>query len=76
MGFARTGSTASSPGCHSTAWSGSRVRDVFALHKELLAQSNAPVRPGIDPDASGGPTLKVIDPYGNILRFTQPPSAQ
>ncbi|WP_327721807.1 glyoxalase superfamily protein [Streptomyces sp. NBC_00490] len=52
------------------------VRDVFALHEELLARPNAPVRPGIDPDAPGGPTLQVVDPYGNILRFTQPPSAQ
>lgn len=52
------------------------VRDVYALHKELLAHPNAPVRPGIDPDAPGGPTLRVIDPYGNILRFAQSPSAQ
>ncbi|MEU3313895.1 glyoxalase superfamily protein [Streptomyces sp. NPDC006662] len=52
------------------------VRDVSALHAELLARVNAPVRPGIDPDAPGGPTLQVIDPYGNVLRFAQPPSAQ
>jgi catechol 2,3-dioxygenase-like lactoylglutathione lyase family enzyme len=52
------------------------VRDVSALHEELLARPNAPVSPGIDPDAPGGPTLQVIDPYGNILRFAQPPSAQ
>ncbi|MFI2207469.1 glyoxalase superfamily protein [Streptomyces sp. NPDC020192] len=52
------------------------VHDVSALHKELLARPNAPVRPGIDPEAPGGPTLQVIDPYGNVLRFAQPPSAQ
>ncbi|MDC0771463.1 glyoxalase superfamily protein [Streptomyces sp. HD] len=52
------------------------VRDVSALHKELLARPDVPVRPGIDPDAPGGPTLQVIDPYGNILRFTQSPSEQ
>ncbi|MET8295880.1 glyoxalase superfamily protein [Streptomyces sp. NPDC005180] len=52
------------------------VRDVSALHAELLARANAPVRPGIDRDAPGGPTLQVIDPYGNVLRFAQPPSAQ
>ncbi|MBD0838483.1 glyoxalase superfamily protein [Streptomyces sp. TRM68416] len=52
------------------------VRDVTALHKELLARPNAPVRPGIDPDAPGGPTMHVIDPYGNVLRFAQPSSAQ
>ena len=48
------------------------VRDVSALRKELLAHPTAPVRPGIDPDAPGGQTLQVIDPYGNILRFAQP----
>lgn len=52
------------------------VRDVSALHEELLARPDSPVRPGIDPGAPGGPTLQVIDPYGNILRFAQPPSAQ
>jgi catechol 2,3-dioxygenase-like lactoylglutathione lyase family enzyme len=51
------------------------VRDVPALHKELLARPDAPVRPGIDQDAPGGPTLQVIDPYGNVLRFAQPSSA-
>jgi hypothetical protein len=52
------------------------VRDVSALHKELLARPNAPVRPGIEQNAPGGPTLQVIDPYGNILRFAQPPTAR
>lgn len=52
------------------------VRDVYALHEELLARPDSPVRPGVDPGAPGGPTLQVIDPYGNILRFAQPLSAQ
>ncbi|MFC0101204.1 hypothetical protein ACFFKH_27310 [Micromonospora marina] len=30
------------------------------------------MRPGIDADAPGGPTLQVTDPYGNVLRFAQP----
>ncbi|SCG69433.1 glyoxalase superfamily protein [Micromonospora inositola] len=51
------------------------VTDVFGLHKELLTRPNAPVRPGIDEDAPGGPTLEVIDPYGNVLRFAQPSAA-
>lgn len=51
------------------------VRDVTALQQELLARPKAPLRPGVDPDAPGGPTLQVIDPYGNVLRFAQPPSA-
>jgi catechol 2,3-dioxygenase-like lactoylglutathione lyase family enzyme len=55
---------------NSTVWI--PVSDVAALHKELLARPHAPLRPGIDPDAPGGPTLQVIDPYGNNLRFTQP----
>ncbi|MFI5571553.1 glyoxalase superfamily protein [Streptomyces sp. NPDC051740] len=59
---------------HGVAWF--PVRDVSALHKELLTRPNAPVRPGIDPDAPGGPTMQVIDPNGNILRFTRSPSAQ
>jgi hypothetical protein len=59
---------------HSAVWI--PVRDVAALQKELLARPNAPVRPGIDPDAPGGPTLQIIDPYGNILRFTRLPSTQ
>jgi len=51
------------------------VRDVSALHRELITRPNAPVRPGIDPDAPGGPTMQVIDPDGNVLRFAQSPSS-
>ncbi|MEZ0115812.1 catechol 2,3-dioxygenase-like lactoylglutathione lyase family enzyme [Catenulispora sp. EB89] len=47
------------------------VADVFDLHAELLARPNAPLRPGLDLDAPGGPTFHVIDPYGNVLRFAQ-----
>ncbi|MEU7305209.1 glyoxalase superfamily protein [Streptomyces sp. NPDC007206] len=59
---------------HGVAWF--PVRDVSALHEELLARPNAPMRPGIDLDAPGGPTMQVTDPNGNILRFAQSPSAQ
>jgi DNA-binding SARP family transcriptional activator/DNA-binding XRE family transcriptional regulator len=52
------------------------VRDVFSLHQELLARPNAPLRPGINPDAPGGPTLQITDPYGNVLRFAQRPATQ
>ncbi|GII76285.1 glyoxalase [Sphaerisporangium rufum] len=48
------------------------VSDVYALRDELLGRAAAPLRPGVDPDAPGGPTLEVIDPYGNVLRFAQP----
>lgn len=47
------------------------VRDVVALRDELLAGEFRFVRPGIDPDAPGGPTMDVLDPFGNTLRFCQ-----
>jgi catechol 2,3-dioxygenase-like lactoylglutathione lyase family enzyme len=49
------------------------VANVVGLHKELLDRPNAPVRPGLDAHAPGGPTFQVTDPYGNVLRFAQPP---
>ncbi|GAA4946280.1 glyoxalase superfamily protein [Actinoplanes utahensis] len=45
------------------------VTDVHALYEELHDRP-AP-RCGVDPDAPGGPTLEVIDPYGDVLRFAQ-----
>jgi len=51
------------------------VADVVGLHRELLDRPNAPVRPGLDADAPGGPTFAVIDPYGNVLRFAQTSAA-
>ena len=47
------------------------VADVHALHRELHDRPRAPMRPGVAPDAPGGPALEVIDPYGNVLRFAQ-----
>ena len=52
------------------------VADVFSLHAELRARPDAPIRPGVDLEAPGGPTLRVIDPYGNVLRFAQPAAAE
>lgn len=49
------------------------VRDVVALQRELLAKDDTRLRPGVQADAPGGPTMQVIDPYGNVLRFAQPP---
>jgi catechol 2,3-dioxygenase-like lactoylglutathione lyase family enzyme len=49
------------------------VADVHRLQRELHARPDAPMRPGVDPDAPGGPTLAVIDPYGNVLRFAEAP---
>lgn len=47
------------------------VDDVEALHAELSGRRHGYSRPGIEPDAPGGPTMTVIDPSGNQLRFAQ-----
>ena len=52
------------------------VADVVSLQAELHARPNAPMRPGIEVDSPGGPTLQVSDPYGNVLRFAQPNLAE
>ncbi|ACZ29167.1 conserved hypothetical protein [Xylanimonas cellulosilytica DSM 15894] len=49
------------------------VADVRALQRELLATGYTHMRPGIDDDAPGGPTLEVIDPAQNVLRFAEVP---
>jgi len=54
---------------HGVAWIA--VADVHALHNELHSHPTAPLRPGVDTESPGGPTLEVIDPYGNVLRFCQ-----
>lgn len=53
----------------STVWV--PVSDVTALHKELHATGYPRMYPGIDDDAPGGPTLQVIDPFSNTIRFCQ-----
>lgn len=47
------------------------VRDARALHVELSARPHPRLRPGIEHDAPGGPTIEVTDPFGNVLRFCQ-----
>ncbi|WP_207894502.1 glyoxalase superfamily protein [Tamaricihabitans halophyticus] len=47
------------------------VRNVYRLHAELEQKRYSSQRPGVEPDAPGGPTLDVIDPSGNNLRFCQ-----
>lgn len=47
------------------------VKDVWALHAELDATTYPKLRPGVDPAAPGGPTLTVLDPFGNSIRFSQ-----
>lgn len=48
------------------------VSDVSQFHAEIAGRGHRRVRPGIDHDAPGGPTLEVTDPFGNILRFCEP----
>lgn len=47
------------------------VDDVEALHRSLIDQEHGHSRPGIESDAPGGPTVCVIDPFSNQLRFCQ-----
>ncbi|MBB4664322.1 catechol 2,3-dioxygenase-like lactoylglutathione lyase family enzyme [Conexibacter arvalis] len=48
------------------------LRGVEAFHAELSGRPHPRLRPGIDRDAPGGPTVEVIDPFGNVLRFCEP----
>lgn len=48
------------------------VADVYALHRDLERTRYRSMRPAVDDDAPGGPTVTVIDPSGNSLRFCQP----
>jgi catechol 2,3-dioxygenase-like lactoylglutathione lyase family enzyme len=54
---------------HTVVWT--PVTDVRALRAELLAHTDVPLRPGVDEDSPGGPTMEVVDPDGNVLRFAQ-----
>ncbi|WP_161897260.1 glyoxalase superfamily protein [Gordonia spumicola] len=48
------------------------IRDAAEFHAELVERPHPKLRPGIDVDSPGGPTIVVIDPSGNVLRFCQP----
>lgn len=48
------------------------VASADALHAELSRRPHARLRPGVDRDAPGGPTIEVIDPFGNVLRLCEP----
>ncbi len=47
------------------------VDDVEGLQAELKGKRYHRMKPGIDRKAPGGPTMEVIDPFGNTLRFAQ-----
>lgn len=48
------------------------VDDADAFLSDLSSRPHPRLRPGIDPDAPGGPTIEVTDPFGNVLRFCAP----
>ena len=48
------------------------VGDVTALLKELHATGYDRMNPGTEVDSPGGPTMEVIDPFSNTIRFCQP----
>ncbi len=53
----------------STVWV--PVDDVRALHAELHATGYGRLNPGIEDDSPGGPTMEVVDPFANTIRFCQ-----
>lgn len=48
------------------------VGDIDALHEELIAKNYPYARPGVD-DLPWGRVMQVGDPFGNRIRFCQPP---
>ena len=47
------------------------IADAKALRDELSSKRYSRARPGIDRRAPGGPTIEVVDPFGNVLRLCQ-----
>lgn len=47
------------------------IASADALHVELSRRPHARLRPGIDRDAPGGPTIELVDPFGNVLRLCE-----
>jgi len=47
------------------------TRQLGAYRDRLLANTAEQLRPGIDTDAPGGPTMTITDPFGNELRFCE-----
>lgn len=50
------------------------VADVEALAAQVRERTGGLQRAAVDPDAPGGPTAEVADPFGNRMRFCTPPS--
>jgi catechol 2,3-dioxygenase-like lactoylglutathione lyase family enzyme len=50
-----------------------QTTNVRALHAELAAKNYPHLRPGLSTDEMGT-CLALLDPFGNTLRFEQPPA--
>jgi catechol 2,3-dioxygenase-like lactoylglutathione lyase family enzyme len=48
------------------------TRNLLGYQSQVTRAAAGTVRPGIDPEAPGGPTMSVTDPFGNELRFCEP----
>lgn len=48
------------------------IVDLHGLQARILREAGDRLRPGIDDEAPGGPTMQVHDPFGNRLRFCHP----
>ncbi|WP_017534925.1 glyoxalase superfamily protein [Nocardiopsis alba] len=48
------------------------VGDVHRLHEELSRSSHPRTPPEIDLEAPGGPTMTIVDPFANVIRFCRP----
>lgn len=47
------------------------LASVAAFHADISGRPHPRLRPGIDREAPGGPTVEVTDPFGNVLRFCE-----
>lgn len=54
----------------SVVWVPTRNLDDYRSH--VTRGASGKLRPGIDRDAPGGPTMTINDPFGNELRFCEP----
>lgn len=47
------------------------IANAKSFHADISRRPHRRVRPGIDRKAPGGPTVEVVDPFGNALRFCE-----
>lgn len=47
------------------------IRDAQILLAEFSERPHRRLRPAIEYDAPGGPTIEVTDPFGNVIRFCE-----